>query len=134
MAEAGLTVREDGAGTVIGRRSVKVDGPVVMIGSHFDSVRCGGAFDGTAGVVVAIEIARVLEEHEVPTVYPIEIIAMVEEEGGRFGAGLFGSRAMAGLLSDRQLEFRDVKYVHGRLWTFLIPQLGLPVVRKNSRP
>jgi allantoate deiminase len=107
MAEAGLSVREDGAGTVIGRRSGKVDGPVVMVGSHFDSVMCGGAFDGTAGVVVAIEIARVLEEHEVSTVYPIEIIAMVEEEGGRFGAGLFGSRAMAGLVSDRQLEFRD---------------------------
>ena len=55
MAEAGLSVREDGAGTVIGRRSGKVDGPVVMVGSHFDSVMCGGAFDGFAGVVVAVE-------------------------------------------------------------------------------
>lgn len=107
MAEAGLSVREDAAGTVIGRRQGKVEGPVVMLGSHFDSVRHGGAFDGTAGVVVAIEIARVLEEHGVSTVYPVEIIAMVEEEGGRFGAGLFGSRAMAGLVTYGQMELRD---------------------------
>ena len=116
-----------------------MDGPVVMVGSHFDSVMCGGAFDGTAGVVVAIEIARVLEEHEVSTVYPIEIIAMVEEEGGRFGAGLFGSRAMAGLVSDRQLEFRDDEGVSMaqamRDFGFDPAQLGTAaVIRKNSRP
>jgi len=103
MARAGLTVREDAAGTVIGRREGEVPGPVVMVGSHFDSVKHGGPFDGTAGVVAALEIARVLQEHNVKTRYPIEFIAMIEEEGGRFGGGLFGSRAMAGKVSREEL-------------------------------
>ncbi len=102
MAGAGLTVREDGAGTVIGRRHGQVEGPVVMVGSHFDSVRHGGAFDGTAGVAAALEIARVLQEYNASTVYPVEVVAMIEEEGGRFGAGLFASRAMVGLVSDEE--------------------------------
>lgn len=103
MARAGLTVREDAAGTVIGRREGEVPGPVVMVGSHFDSVKHGGPFDGTAGVVAALEIARVFQEHNVKTRYPIEFIAMIEEEGGRFGGGLFGSRAMAGKVSREEL-------------------------------
>lgn len=103
MAKAGLSVREDAAGTVIGRREGEVAGPVVMVGSHFDSVKHGGPFDGTAGVVAALEIARVLQEHNVKTRYPIEFIAMIEEEGGRFGGGLFGSRAMAGKVSQEEL-------------------------------
>lgn len=103
MAKAGLSVREDAAGTVIGRREGEVAGPVVMVGSHFDSVKHGGPFDGTAGVVAALEIARALQEHNVKTRYPIEFIAMIEEEGGRFGGGLFGSRAMAGKVSQEEL-------------------------------
>jgi allantoate deiminase len=103
MARAGLTVREDAAGTVIGRREGAAPGPVVMVGSHFDSVKHGGRFDGTAGVVAALEIARVLKEHNVKTRYPIEFIAMIEEEGGRFGGGLFASRAMAGKVSREEL-------------------------------
>lgn len=103
MAKAGLSVREDAAGTVTGRREGDLAGPVVMVGSHFDSVKHGGPFDGTAGVVAALEIARVLQEHNIKTRYPIEFIAMIEEEGGRFGGGLFGSRAMAGKVSQEEL-------------------------------
>ena len=54
----------------------------------------GGNFDGR--VVTGLEIARVLNENGIKTKYPIEFVALVEEEGGRFGAGLFGSRAMVG--------------------------------------
>ncbi len=104
MEEAGLAVREDAAGTVVGRREGRVEGPVVMVGSHFDSVKCGGAFDGTAGVVAALEIARVMKEVGVSTVFPVEFVAMVEEEGTRFGAGLFGSRAMAGAVSEQEVK------------------------------
>lgn len=98
MQQAGLFVSEDAVGTVIGRRPGLKEGPAVLVGSHFDSVKHGGAFDGTAGVVVALEIARVLKEHDITTCYPIEVIAMVEEEGGRFGGGLLASRAMAGMV------------------------------------
>lgn len=109
MEAAGLKVYQDAAGTVIGRRE-GTDGslPCIMVGSHFDSVKNGGNFDGPAGVVTGLEIARVLNENGIKTKYPIEFVALVEEEGGRFGAGLFGSRAMVGKVSEKELaENRD---------------------------
>jgi len=109
MEEAGLKVYEDAAATVVGRREgTGRDLPVVMVGSHFDSVKNGGNFDGTAGVVTALEIARVLHERKINTRHPIEFVAMIEEEGGRFGGGLFGSRAMTGKVTKQELEtFKD---------------------------
>lgn len=106
MKKVGLTVYEDPAGTIIGRlEGVLKDGPVVMVGSHYDSVKNGGNFDGPAGVVAALEAARVIKENDIKSQYPIEFIAMIEEEGGRFGGGLFGSRAMTGKVTREQLDF-----------------------------
>lgn len=100
MEAYGLVVREDSFGNVIGRlEGVKKDAPVVMVGSHFDSVPNGGAYDGTAGVVVALEIAALFQAYRLKPVYPLEVVAFVEEEGSRFGGGLMGSRAMFGELS-----------------------------------
>jgi len=108
MKEASLNVCEDPAGNIIGRRNRVKNLPVVMIGSHFDSVKNGGNFDGTAGVVAGLEIARILHERNIKTKHPIQFIAMEGEEGGRFGNALFGSRAMAGKVSKDELEhFRD---------------------------
>lgn len=105
MIEAGLNVYEDAACTVIGRIDGFIkDAPVVMIGSHFDTVLNGGNFDGVAGVVTALEIARVFHENNLKPKYAVEFIAMVEEEGTRFGSGLFGSRAMAGTVSMDELN------------------------------
>lgn len=105
MAEAGLKVYEDGACTIVGRLEGSVkDAPAVLIGSHYDSVKNGGNFDGNAGVVAALETARVIKEKNIKLKHPVEFIAMIEEEGGRFGSGLFGSRAMAGLISREQLD------------------------------
>lgn len=105
MEKAGLRAYEDGAGTIIGRLEGKdQDAPVIMLGSHFDSVKNGGNFDGNAGVVTALEISRVLKENKIELNHPVEFIAIVEEEGGRFGSGLFGSRAMAGKITREQLE------------------------------
>ena len=105
MREAGLTIFEDGAGNLFGRREGKqADAPPIMVGSHFDSVKNGGNFDGPAGVVMALEIARLLHENKVETELPIEFAALVEEEGGRFGGGLFGSRAMTGQVSLTELD------------------------------
>lgn len=100
MEKAGLKVYEDAAGTVFGKREgTKKRGKKaapIMIGSHFDSVSHGGAFDGTSGVVTALEIARILNEQGIITEHPVEFVAFVEEEGSRFGSGLFGSRAIKG--------------------------------------
>ncbi len=99
-----LLVYEDEAGAIFGRMEGREkEGPVIMIGSHFDSVKNGGNFDGPAGVIMALEIMRVLKEEGNKPRYPIEFVAMIEEEGGRFGAGLFGSRAMVGGVSYQDL-------------------------------
>jgi len=105
MKEVKLEVYEDAAGTIIGRR-MGIDNhlPVVMIGSHFDSVKNGGNFDGPAGVITGLEIARILNKRNIKTKYPLEFIAMIEEEGARFGSGLFGSRSMVGKVSRDDLE------------------------------
>lgn len=109
MRLAGLNVYEDAAGTVIGRLEGSLkDAPCVMVGSHFDSVKNGGNFDGPAGVVTALEVARVINENNLKPKYPIEFVALIEEEGGRFGGGLFGSRAMVGKVTRESLDqFKD---------------------------
>jgi allantoate deiminase len=111
LKNAGLEVYEDAAGTVVGRLEGELkDAPAVMIGSHFDSVKNGGNFDGPAGVVAGLEIARVFQERGLKPKYPIEFIAMIEEEGGRFGGGLFASRAMVGKVTREQLDtYKDAE-------------------------
>lgn len=104
-----VEIYEDAAGSLVARKEgTAQDAPVVMIGSHFDSVKHGGNFDGPAGVIMALEILRVMEENDVKTKYPIEFVAMIEEEGGRFGGGVFGSRAMTGQVDYQELlDFKD---------------------------
>lgn len=105
MQAIGLQVREDAIGNIIGR----LDGsqanlPPVMIGSHFDSVPNGGAFDGPAGVVMGLEVATRFQQQHLKPHYPLEVVALVEEEGASFGNGLLASRAMAGKVSADDLK------------------------------
>lgn len=105
MLEAGLDVRQDGVGTLIGRlEGSDPEGKVVMIGSHIDTVKNGGAFDGAAGVVAALEVARVMKEQRVDNYYSLEVIAMDDEEGVRFERGMLSSRAIAGQLKEEELD------------------------------
>ncbi|ALV21805.1 Zn-dependent hydrolase [Carnobacterium antarcticum] len=104
MKQVGLKVREDAVGNIYGRLEGKdASLPAVIVGSHFDSVPNGGAFDGPAGVVTGLEVAALFQENQLQPVYPLEIIAMVEEEGSRFGSGLLGSRMLAGQVSAESL-------------------------------
>ena len=104
MEDAGLSVRVDACGTIIGRlEGEDSTAACVMTGSHFDSVRCGGNFDGQAGVAAALETARVFKDEKIRPVRPVEFIAMIEEEGTRFGSGLFASRAMTGKVTAEEL-------------------------------
>lgn len=108
MNEYGLQVKEDGFGNIFGKlEGTLKDAPSVMIGSHFDSVPNGGSYDGPAGVVAALEVARIFAKNKLTPKYPLEIVALVEEEGSRFGGGLMGSRGMVGLLSDD--DFKNLK-------------------------
>lgn len=105
MAAIGLTVYEDAIGNIYGRLAGAEPGlPPVMIGSHFDSVPNGGAFDGPAGVVMGLEIATLFQQQNLKPYYPLEVVALVEEEGASFGAGLLASRAIAGLVTAENLK------------------------------
>jgi allantoate deiminase len=105
LQNLGLEIYEDAAGTLFGRREgTDKNAKAILIGSHFDSVKNGGNFDGPAGVIMALEIMRTLNENNVVLKNPLEFVAMIEEEGGRFGSGVFGSRAMVGLVDYKQLE------------------------------
>ncbi len=105
MIEYGLDVIEDGFGNIFGKlEGTLPDAPSVIVGSHFDSVPNGGAYDGTAGVIVGLEVAALFKESNIKPKYPLEIIALVEEEGSRFAGGLMGSRGMMGLLSEEEFK------------------------------
>lgn len=81
MAKVGLTVSEDAIGNIYGRlEGDNPDLPAVIVGSHFDSVPNGGAFDGPAGVITGLEVASVFHEQQRKPHFPLEIIAMVEEK------------------------------------------------------
>ncbi|QRG68905.1 Zn-dependent hydrolase [Brevibacillus choshinensis] len=108
MKEAGLTVREDEVGNLIGRKEGKnPQAPVVLVGSHLDSVPSGGNFDGPLGVLAGVEALQTMNEQGVETEHPIEVIAFTDEEGTRFGYGMIGSRGIAGLLQRDELDCRD---------------------------
>jgi len=108
MIEAGMTTRVDAAGNLIASCPGSEPGlaPIAM-GSHIDTVPMGGKFDGALGVIAAVEVVRTLRDRGVTTRHPLEVIAFTNEEGGRFHRGLFGSRAMAGLLVPDDLTVVD---------------------------
>ncbi len=99
MEAAGLDVRIDAAGNMVGRREGREKSlPVILSGSHIDTVPNGGKYDGTVGVLSAIECVQVLVENNLQTRHPLEVIVFTDEEGG-----LVGSRAMNGTLTSEAL-------------------------------
>jgi N-carbamoyl-L-amino-acid hydrolase len=100
MREAGLAVRIDAAGNIIGRRDGSDSAlPAIAFGSHIDSVPGGGNYDGDVGVVGAIEVAQLLHENGVTLRHPIEVIVFTDEEGGTVG-----SRAMTAEVEPAALD------------------------------
>lgn len=86
MEQIGLRTWIDASGAVHGRLDgTDPDAPTILIGSHYDTVKSGGAYDGIAGIVSAIEVARILKENKVQMKYPLEIIATNDEEGITYG-------------------------------------------------
>ena len=100
MEQAGLEVRIDRIGNVIGRRAGQDDTLApVMSGSHIDSVTTGGAFDGALGVLSALEVVRSLNRAGVTTLRPIEMAFFTDEEGARFGTDMLGSATACGRIA-----------------------------------
>lgn len=98
---AGLSLREDGAGNIFGRIDGK--GKTIMVGSHTDTVINGGMFDGSVGVLSALECLRRIKEEGKPLSKPLEMASFTDEEGNLVGDFL-GSRAFVGQLKKEDLE------------------------------
>lgn len=108
FSEAGLAVRIDAGGNLIGRMDgTDARAGTIMIGSHSDTVPAGGRFDGVAGVVSALEIARSLRAAGRTLRHAIEVVDFLAEEPSEFGLSCVGSRAMSGMLTAEQLGYRD---------------------------
>ena len=97
MKKIGLKINIDPIGNIRARlEGINPDAPVVITGSHIDTVRFGGKFDGIAGVVGGLELLTVLVENGVKTYNPVELIVFIEEEGVNFGSALIGSKTLIG--------------------------------------
>ncbi|MGH7456613.1 MAG: Zn-dependent hydrolase, partial [bacterium] len=103
MREAGLKVKIDAAGNIIGTREGRDPKlPSIIFGSHIDSVPNGGNYDGDVGSIGAIECAQVLHENNIATHHSLEVVVFANEEGG-----LVGSRAMLGELTAEALAIKS---------------------------
>ena len=103
LRELGFTVDEDPLGTLVARNRPRGE-PVFGIGSHCDSNRNGGRYDGTMGVVTALEVCRLSEEHGLDL--PLQLVSFLEEEGSGFGQMLLGSRIMLQRVTEEDLRER----------------------------
>lgn len=97
MTNADLDVRIDTMGNMFGRRSgTDPQAPPVLVGSHLDSQPNGGIYDGPLGVIAALELIRTLNDREIETAHPIEIVNWTNEEGSRFQPAMQASGVWAG--------------------------------------
>lgn len=112
MAEAGMSVRRDAAANLVGRYEGQTpDARTLMIGSHIDSVRNGGRYDGPLGIMLGIDVVEALHRAGRRPPFAIEVVAFGDEEGSRFPASMSGSRAIAGTLDAAALEMKDAEGV-----------------------
>lgn len=110
MREVGLTVREDETGNLIGRlESAGAGAKTLLLGSHLDTVRNAGRFDGALGVVLPIVALAELKQRGVTLPYHVEVLGFSEEEAVRFTGAYIGSKAFTGRLRVADLRLRDAR-------------------------
>jgi N-carbamoyl-L-amino-acid hydrolase len=108
MRSTGLDVRQDRAGNVVGVLAGRSPAaPALVTGSHTDTVKGGGRFDGTVGVLGALEVVRRLRESDVQLTRDLIVVDFLGEESNDWGLSCLGSRAVAGELLDADLDRRD---------------------------
>jgi allantoate deiminase len=108
MVEAGMSARLDAIGNVCGRYEGERPGlPCLMLGSHYDTVRDAGKWDGPLGLITAISCVADLNKRGRRFPFAIEVSGFADEEGVRFASTLLGSRAVAGTFNERVLAYQD---------------------------
>ncbi|HEX4349039.1 MAG TPA: allantoate amidohydrolase [Verrucomicrobiae bacterium] len=108
MREAGMTTRVDAMGNLIGHYPGKTpDAKILLLGSHLDTVRDAGKFDGPLGIVLAIACVENLHRQKIKPPFAIEVVGFSDEEGVRYQTTYLGSRAITGGLDARDLKRRD---------------------------
>jgi allantoate deiminase len=108
MRAAGMDARLDAIGNVVGRYEGERKGlPCLMLGSHLDTVRDAGKYDGMLGVISGIECVHALHAAGKRLPFAIEVIGFTDEEGVRFGVSLLGSRCVAGTFDPAMLQAKD---------------------------
>lgn len=108
MHAAGMTVRHDTIGNVIGRYAGTDDAAkTLLLGSHLDTVRDAGKYDGPLGVLTALACVEDLHRLNMRLPFAIEVIAFADEEGLRFGSSYLGSKTLAGTFDPAYLNLRD---------------------------
>ena len=136
MRSAGLTVREDSVGNLIGRLESKTPGAkTLLLGSHLDTVRDAGKFDGALGVLLPIVALGELKRRGVALPFAVEVLGFSEEEGVRFASAYLGSKGYAGKLRGADLNFRDAKSgsVGDALRTLSKKKFALPAAAHRAR-
>jgi allantoate deiminase len=134
MREAGMQAGFDAIGNAVGRYEGERPGlPCLMLGSHLDTVRDAGRYDGMLGVVSAIECVHALHAARRRLPFALEIVGFGDEEGVRFGTTLLGSRAIAGTLDPAVLEATDAQGVPLRtaMESFGLDPARIPTVRRK---
>jgi allantoate deiminase len=112
MQAAGMTTRLDAAANLIGRyESASPGAPALMIGSHIDTVRNGGRYDGALGVMLGVDCVEALHDAGRRLPFAVEVIAFGDEEGSRFPAPMSCSRAVAGTVDPAVLSTTDAEGV-----------------------
>jgi allantoate deiminase len=108
MREAGMAAHLDAIGNVCGRyEGDRPRLPCLMLGSHYDTVRDAGKWDGPLGVITAIACVADLNRRGVRLPFAVEVVGFADEEGVRFASTLLGSRAVAGTFDEGVLNVRD---------------------------
>ena len=109
-AEAGCEVRRDAIGNIFARRpGTLTDAAPVMSGSHLDTQPTGGKYDGVYGVLAALEAVETLNDHQIDTARPIDIVVWTNEEGSRFDCAMMGSAVWSGAMTlDAALNLADL--------------------------
>ena len=104
MRQIGLRIHIDRIGNIFGRLDgANARAPALLVGSHLDTVLHGGKFDGTMGVMAALEAVRTLKEQRLVLESPVEVVCFVGEESSRFGYSTLGSSLVAGEIHAKDL-------------------------------